>query len=74
MISAQHIYQRDSCLTEEQKEQLDEYLGEDPPTPDFNIPGNEIFRYLFNKDTCRRVLEDLTAVSLVNDYQIKTPG
>ena len=48
-----------NSLTEEQKEQLDEYLGEDPPTPDFNIPGNEIFRYLFNKDTCRRVLEDL---------------
>lgn len=47
-------------LTDEQKEQLDEYLAEDdPPTPDFNIPGNEIFRYLFNKDTCQRVLEEL---------------
>lgn len=46
-------------LTEDEKAQLDEYLEEDPPTPDFNIPGNEIFKYLFNKDTCRRVLEEL---------------
>ena len=46
-------------LTEEQMDQLEEYLEEDPPTPDFNIPGNEIFKYLFNKDTCHRVLEDL---------------
>ncbi len=48
-----------NSLTEEQKKQFDEYLEEDPPTPDFHIPGNEIFRYLFNKDTCRRVLEEL---------------
>lgn len=48
-----------SQLTEDEKEQLDEYLEEDPPTPDFNIPGNEMFQYLFNKDTCRRVLEEL---------------
>ena len=46
-------------LTEDEKEQLDEYLEEDPPTPDFNIPGNEIFKDLCNKDTCRRVLEEL---------------
>lgn len=46
-------------LTEDEKAQLDEYLEEDPPTPDFNIPGNEIFKYLFNKDTCRQVLEEL---------------
>ncbi len=48
-----------NSLTDEQKEQFDEYFEEDPPTPDFNIPGNEIFRYLFNKDTCRRVVEEL---------------
>lgn len=48
-----------NSLTDEQKQQLDEYLEEDPPTPDFNIPGNEIFRHLFNKDTCKRVLEEL---------------
>lgn len=46
-------------LSEDELEQLEEYLEEDPPTPDFNIPGNEIFKYLFNKDTCRRVLEEL---------------
>ena len=46
-------------LTEDEKAQLEEYLEEDLPTPDFNIPGNEIFKYLFNKDTCRRVLEEL---------------
>ena len=46
-------------LTKDETAQLDEYLEEDPPTPDFNIPGNEIFKYLFNKDTCRRVLEEL---------------
>lgn len=48
-----------NSLTDEQKKQFDEYLEGDPPTPDFNIPGNEIFRYLFNKDTCQRVLEEL---------------
>lgn len=46
-------------LSDDELEQLEEYLDDDPPTPDFSIPGNEIFKYLFNKDTCRRVLEDL---------------
>ena len=46
-------------LSDDQLEQLEEYLDDDLPTPDFNIPGNEIFKYLFNKDTCRRVLEEL---------------
>lgn len=46
-------------LSDDELAQLDEYLEENPPTPDFNIPGNEIFRYLFNKDTCRKMLEDL---------------
>ena len=45
--------------TKELSGYLDEYLEEDPPTPDFNIPGNEIFKYLFNEDTCKRVLEEL---------------
>lgn len=48
-----------NSLTDDEKAQLDEYLEDDPPTPDFNIPGNELFKYLFNKDTCRRVLEEL---------------
>ena len=46
-------------LTDDEKKQLEEYLEEDPPTPDFNIPGNELFRYLFNKDTCKKVIEEL---------------
>lgn len=46
-------------LTDDEKNQFDEYLEEDPPTPDFNIPGNELFKYLFNRDTCRRVIEEL---------------
>lgn len=48
-----------NSLTEDEKKQFDEYFEEDLPTPDFNIPGNELFKYLFNKDTCRQVLEDL---------------
>ena len=47
------------ALSDEQKEQFDEYLEGDLPTPDFNIPGNELFRFLFNKDTCRQVIEEL---------------
>ncbi len=46
-------------LSDEEMEQLEEYLDDDPPTPDFNIPGNEIFKYLFNKATCQKVLEEL---------------
>lgn len=47
-------------LSDDEKAQLDDYLTEiDPPTPDFNISGSEIFKVLFNKDTCRKVLEDL---------------
>ncbi len=46
-------------LSEEEKEQLEDYLEEDLPTPDFNIPGNELFKYLFNKDTCKQVINDL---------------
>lgn len=54
-----------SQLTEEQRAQLSEYLaGEDKPTPDFNIPGNEIFRILFNIDTCRKVVEELMQYGL----------
>lgn len=52
-----------SCaLSYEEQEQLEEYLTEtktDLPIPDFSIPGNEIYRYLFNKDTCRKVVEEL---------------
>ena len=47
-------------LSEDEKKQLEEYLAEeDMPTPDFTIPGNEIFKALYNTNTCRRVLEEL---------------
>lgn len=49
-------------LSTDEREQLDDYIievNEDVPTPDFNIPGNELFKYLFNKDTCKQVLEEL---------------
>lgn len=49
-------------LSHEEQEQLEEYLTEnesEQPTPDFNIPGNEIYKYLFNRDTCRKVISEL---------------
>ena len=52
-----------SNLSDEEKEQFEDYFDgqyyDDKITPDFNIPGNEMFKYLFNKDTCCQVLEDL---------------
>ena len=46
-------------LTDEEKSQLDQYLAADPPTPDLVISNSELFHYLFNKDTCKKVLEEL---------------
>lgn len=49
-------------LTTDELDQLEEYIEEitdDLPTPDFTIPGNELYKYLFNMDTCRRVIEEL---------------
>lgn len=46
-------------LTDAEKAQLDGYLADEVPTPDFTIAGSELFKYLFNKDTCRKVLEEL---------------
>lgn len=46
-------------LTDDQKDQLDDYYEEKPPSIDFDISSSEIFKYLFNKDTCNKVLEDL---------------
>ncbi len=47
-------------LSDEEKAQFDDYFEEDPETSDFVIPDNEFYKYIFNKDTCRRVLEELT--------------
>ena len=46
-------------LTPEQREQLESILPDDTPTPDFEIAASEMFTYLFNEDTCRKVLEEL---------------
>lgn len=43
-------------LTAEEKKQLEEYVDDDPPEL---IPGTEMFKKLYNKDTCNKVLEDL---------------
>lgn len=44
-------------LSDEDKKRVEEsYDDEEPPEI---IPGNEIFKYIYNKDTCRKVLEDL---------------
>lgn len=43
-------------LTKEEKEQLEEYVDDEPPEL---IPGTEIFKKLYNIDTCNKVLEDL---------------
>ena len=40
-----------NSLTADEREQLDEYLSDDPSTPDSTVPGNKIFRILFNKET-----------------------
>lgn len=54
-----------SKLTPEEREQLDDYFAERRlPTPDFNVPGNELFRFLFNKNTCRQVIEELMTLGL----------
>ena len=47
-------------LSEEEKEQIDNiFVEEDTPTPEFEISGSEMFKQLYNKDTCCKVLEDL---------------
>lgn len=43
-------------LTEDEKKQLEEYIDDEPPEL---IPGTEIFKKLYNRDTCNLVLEDL---------------
>ena len=48
-----------SDLSEEDKAKVDEYYFEENPTPDFTIPKNKIFRKIFNKGTCRTILEEV---------------
>lgn len=43
-------------LSEEDKKRVEESYDEEPPEI---IPANELFKYIYNKDTCRKVLEEL---------------
>ena len=61
-IMAQGIKREE--LDEDQLEQLDDFLEGDHETPDLTIPANAIFRSIFNKDTCRSVIEDLMEKSI----------
>lgn len=46
-------------LSPEEREQLEDYLPDEDPSPEFTISNSEIFKYLFSIDTCRKVLEEL---------------
>ena len=46
-------------LSEDEKEQLDDYFGGEEPEADYVIKNSELFSKLFNEDTCAKVLEDL---------------
>ena len=50
-----------SELTQDEKKQIEEYLEEDGtiPSPDFIVGKGDWFSKLYNKDTCRKVLEEL---------------
>lgn len=49
-----------SDLSEDEKKQLDEYFDECvPPTPDFTVSEKELFKRIYNKDTCNEILEEL---------------
>ena len=45
-------------LTEDEKKQLEEYfLADVPPTPDFTVSEKELFKRIYNKDTCNEIIE-----------------
>ena len=46
-------------LSQEEKDQLDDYFENDSPNEDTVISKSELFTTLFNEDTCIRVLEAL---------------
>ena len=55
-----------SELTEDEKRQLDEYFVEEVPTPDFTVSEKELFKRIYNKNTCCEIIEELMR------YGIKT--
>ena len=54
-----------SRLTVEEQKQLEDYLAEvQPPSLDYTVSGNELFRSLYNEQTCKLVVEDLMTQGL----------
>ena len=45
-------------LSQQEKDDLDEYVIEIGQAPEVVATKNELFKVLYNKDTCRKVLED----------------
>lgn len=50
---------RYSDLTEDEREQLDDYLDNDEHQEDIVIESSELYKTLFNIDMCNKVIEDL---------------
>lgn len=57
-----------SELTEDEKRQLDEYFVDEPPSLESTVSEKELFKRVFNKNTCCEILEELM------QYGIKTDG
>lgn len=55
-------------LSKREKEQLEEYVEEKGETPDVVATRPELYKKLYNKDTCRKIIED------VMSYGIKVNG
>ncbi|SCY69550.1 type I restriction enzyme, R subunit [Lachnospiraceae bacterium XBB2008] len=54
-------------LTDEQKEQFDEYFDDEDPDDETVISGGKIFKELYNEDTCKKVLQDLMTTGIRTD-------
>ncbi|MBO7181543.1 MAG: DEAD/DEAH box helicase family protein, partial [Kiritimatiellae bacterium] len=54
-----------SRLSVEEQTQLEAYLAEvQPPSLDYTVPGNELFKSLYNEKTCKLVVEELMTQGL----------
>ena len=53
-----------NSLTDEEKEQFDDYLDEGDDASSEKLLGSNLFRYLFNRDTCVQVLSELMSQGL----------
>ncbi len=51
-------------LTDEEKDQLEDYLDGDEEADSEKLKGSKLFNYLFNRDTCVQVLSELMAQGL----------